>query len=76
MSDPYKAPPAEIDNKISGLSDVPGAGDHFFVMKDIEEARETAESRMQEGRRESLSQRVAPMTLEPASRPPFEFCAA
>ncbi len=50
--------------KISGLSDVPGAGDHFFVMKDIEEARETAESRMQEGRRESLSQRVAPMTLE------------
>jgi translation initiation factor IF-2 len=50
--------------KISGLSDVPGAGDHFFVMKDIEEARETAESRLQEGRRESLSNRVAPRTLE------------
>jgi len=50
--------------KISGLSEVPGAGDHFFVMKDIEEARETAESRLQEGRRESLSNRVSPRTLE------------
>jgi len=50
--------------KISGLSDVPGAGDHFFVMKDIEEARETAGSRLHEGRRESLSNRVSPRTLE------------
>jgi len=50
--------------KVSGLSDVPGAGDHFFVMKDIEEARETAGSRMHEGRTESLSSRVTPRTLE------------
>ncbi len=50
--------------KVSGLSDVPGAGDHFFVMKDIEEARETAESRLQEGRRESLSSRVTAVTIE------------
>ena len=50
--------------KVSGLSDVPGAGDHFFVMKDIEEARETAESRLHEGRTESLSSRVTPRTLE------------
>jgi translation initiation factor IF-2 len=50
--------------KVSGLMDVPGAGDHFFVMKDIEEARETAETRLQEGRRESLAQRVTPRTLE------------
>ena len=50
--------------KVSGLSDVPGAGDHFFVMKDIEEARETAVSRMHEGRTESLSSRVTPRTLE------------
>jgi translation initiation factor IF-2 len=50
--------------KVSGLSDVPGAGDHFFVMKDIEEARETAESRLHEGRTESLSSRVIPRTLE------------
>jgi len=50
--------------KVSGLSDVPGAGDHFFVMKDIEEARETAESRLHEGRTEALSSRVTARTLE------------
>ncbi len=50
--------------KVSGLSEVPGAGDHFFVMKDIEEARDTAESRLHEGRTESLSSRVSPRTLE------------
>jgi len=50
--------------KVSGLSDVPGAGDHFFVMKDIEEARETAEGRLHEGRTELLSSRVTARTLE------------
>ncbi len=50
--------------KVSGLSNVPGAGDHFFVMKDIEEARETAESRLHEGRTESLSVRVTPRTID------------
>ena len=50
--------------RVAGLSEVPGAGDHFFVMKDIEDARETAESRLHEGRRESLSLRQAPRTLE------------
>ncbi len=50
--------------KVSGLSNVPGAGDHFFVMKDIEEARETADSRLHEGRTESLSSRITPRTLE------------
>ncbi len=50
--------------KVSGLSDVPNAGDHFFVMKDIEEARETAESRLHEGRTEALSSRIIPQTLE------------
>jgi translation initiation factor IF-2 len=50
--------------KVCGLSDVPNAGDHFFVMKDIEEARETAESRLHEGRTEALSSRIIPQTLE------------
>lgn len=50
--------------KVSGLSDVPGAGDHFFVMKDIEEARKTAEGRLHEGRTEALSSRVTARTLE------------
>ncbi len=50
--------------KVSGLSDVPNAGDHFFVMKDIEDARKTAESRLHEGRTEALSSRIIPQTLE------------
>ena len=58
--------------KVSGLSDVPGAGDHFFVMKDIEEARETAESRLHEGRTESLSSRITPRTLEDILSTPRE----
>ena len=58
--------------KVSGLSEVPGAGDHFFVMKDIEEARETAESRLHEGRTESLSSRVTPRTLEDILSSPRE----
>ena len=62
--------------KVSGLSEVPGAGDHFFVMKDIEEARETAGSRMHEGRTESLSSRVTPRTLEDILGAPREGLAA
>jgi len=58
--------------KVSGLSEVPGAGDHFFVMKDIEEARETAQSRLHEGRTESLSSRVTPRTLEDILSAPRE----
>jgi translation initiation factor IF-2 len=50
--------------KVAGLNDIPGAGDHFFVMKDLDEARETASAREAEGRRESLAQRVTPRTLE------------
>ena len=58
--------------KVSGLSEVPGAGDHFFVMKDIEEARETAASRLHEGRTEILSSRVTPRTLEDILSSPRE----
>ncbi|MEZ6038881.1 MAG: translation initiation factor IF-2 [Planctomycetaceae bacterium] len=50
--------------KVAGLNDVPGAGDHFFVMKDIEEARETADNRIHEGRTEVLSRRGKPRTLD------------
>ena len=50
--------------RVAGLNEVPGAGVHFFVMKNIEEARETAENRQHEGRSESLSQRGQPLTLE------------
>jgi translation initiation factor IF-2 len=58
-----EAPPS-TPVKVAGLTDVPGAGDHFFVMKDIEEARSTAENREHLGRSESLSTRGKPRTLE------------
>ncbi len=50
--------------KVAGLNEVPGAGDHFFVMKDVEEARETASNRLHEGRTETLSRKGQPRTLE------------
>ena len=50
--------------RVAGLDSVPEAGVHFFVMKDIEEARSVAETREHEGRARTLSHRGAPMTLE------------
>ncbi len=50
--------------KVAGLNEVPTAGVHFFVMKDIEEARQVAETRQHEGRAEVLSTRGKPRTLE------------
>jgi len=50
--------------RVAGLDSVPGAGVHFFVMKDIEEARAVAETREHEGRSRSLAGRGAPLTLE------------
>lgn len=70
--EPIQEAGPSVPVKVSGLSDVPGAGDHFFVMKDIEEARETAESRLHEGRTESLSSRVTPRTLEDILSTPRE----
>ena len=51
--------------KVAGLSEIPKAGVHFFVMKDIEEAREVAEGRLHEGREEALSTGTGkPATIE------------
>lgn len=50
--------------KVAGLDTVPGAGDHFFIMEDIEEAREIAEKRQHKGRTEVLATRGGPKTLE------------
>ncbi|MEZ6122955.1 MAG: translation initiation factor IF-2 [Planctomycetaceae bacterium] len=58
-----EAPPS-TPVKVSGLNEVPSAGVHFFVLKDIEEARNLAESRIHEGREQSLSRRGQPRTLE------------
>lgn len=49
---------------VTGLDIVPSAGDHFFVMADIDEARETAEERRHRDRTEQLAGRNRPRTLE------------
>lgn len=50
--------------RIAGLDEVPGAGDHLYVMEDIEEARQFAEERRTRGRTAALSGRGGPMSLE------------
>lgn len=51
--------------KFAGLDIVPGAGDHFFVMDDIEDARMAAEDRRHSGRTEVLASNSGkPKTLE------------
>lgn len=50
--------------RIAGLSGVPNAGSQFFVMDDIEEAREIAETRADRGRAAVLAGRGGPMSLE------------
>lgn len=50
--------------KVAGLNEIPTAGVHFFEMKDIDEARDVAESRKHEGREVNLSGRGKPLDLD------------
>jgi translation initiation factor IF-2 len=51
--------------KVAGLESVPSAGSHFFVLDDIEDAREIAEVRQRTGRAETLASLVhRPRSLE------------
>ena len=58
-----EAPPS-TPVKVAGLDSVPGAGNHFFVMSEVEEAREISESRHHLGRTKTLSGKGKPRTLE------------
>lgn len=49
---------------LTGLDVVPGAGDRFYVLEDIAEAREIAEKRSQQARRAAISGAAAHVTLE------------
>jgi translation initiation factor IF-2 len=49
--------------KVSGLDEVPDAGDKFYVLSEIDEAREIAEVRRQRGREEQLAKRGRVRTL-------------
>jgi translation initiation factor IF-2 len=50
--------------KVSGLDIVPGPGDKFQVVDDLESARQVAEQRRSRGRAKVLSERGRPRTLE------------
>jgi translation initiation factor IF-2 len=58
-----EAPPS-MPVKVTGLNAVPGAGDHFFVFDDIEEARAIAEERIHAGRTALLAHRGGPRSFE------------
>lgn len=64
-NEPIEEAPPSTPVKITGLDIVPGAGDHFFVMKDIDEARAVAEQREQDGRAMHLAETSGkPRTIE------------
>lgn len=50
--------------KLTGLDIVPGAGDRFFVLEDIDKARAVAEENRQVGRESMLANRNRPRTLD------------
>ncbi|NLX14597.1 MAG: translation initiation factor IF-2 [Phycisphaerales bacterium] len=50
--------------EVAGLDEVPGAGDSFFVVDTLQQAKEIAEETRQIQRRESLNQMRKPQTLE------------
>ena len=58
-----EAPPS-TPVKVTGLSDVPGAGDRFYVLHDQELVRSIADDRRAEGRAATLAGRNRPRTLD------------
>jgi len=58
-----EAPPS-TPVKVTGLDIIPSSGSHFFVMPEIEQARDVAENRRHLGRTEILAGGGRPRTLE------------
>jgi translation initiation factor IF-2 len=58
-----EAPPS-TPVRVAGLNEMPNAGDHFFVMADLEEARQVAAQRLEKGRAQTLAGRARPRTLD------------
>lgn len=58
-----EAPPS-TPVRVAGLDIVPNAGDRFFVMDDLDAAREIAEIRQQRGRTQSLATRGRKRTMD------------
>ena len=57
------APPSTPVN-VTGLDQAPGAGEHFYVLHEISDARGIAEQRGTQSRRLALSKQTAHVTLE------------
>ncbi|HEV3345291.1 MAG TPA: translation initiation factor IF-2, partial [Pirellulales bacterium] len=57
------APPSTPVN-VTGLHEAPGAGEHFYVLNEISDARDIAEQRLTQSRRVALSKQTAHVTLE------------
>jgi translation initiation factor IF-2 len=57
------APPSTPVN-VTGLHEAPGAGEHFYVLDEISDARDIAEQRLTQSRRVTLSKQTAHVTLE------------
>ena len=57
------APPSTPVN-VTGLNEAPGAGQHFYVLENITDARNLAEQRTTQSRRLALSGQTAHVTLE------------
>lgn len=58
-----EAPPS-TPVRVAGLNEMPNAGDHFFIMADLEEARQVAATRHEKGRALTLAGRGRPRTLD------------
>ena len=59
-----KEAPPSTPIRVAGLDLVPNAGNQFFVMDDLDAAREIAEIRQQRGRTQTLSSRGRKRTME------------
>lgn len=60
----YDAVPPSTPVNVTGLNEAPGAGDHFYVLDDIAQARNIAEKRTMISRRVALSGQTSHVTLE------------
>jgi translation initiation factor IF-2 len=60
----YEEAGPSIPVNVTGFDEAPGAGDHFYVLDDIANARAIADSRAEEQRAASLTDGVQHVTLE------------
>lgn len=60
----YETAPPSTPVNVTGLDQAPGAGEHFYVIHEISDARDIAEQRQSQSRRIALSKQTSHVTLE------------